>query len=215
MLRRLKRRLAPWVAWEDYVRLTLGWEAAKRAHAGLTELALSLRVRTIERAELERFAGDPAHEISERFLESFRPEQDLCVGGFVAGELACYGFFSAAPTNIDEQLRFHFPERWIYVYKGFTQPKFRGQRFRAHVLLGGIPALEEWLGPVEAPIGLVTLVLSDNRASLKALARIGFRYQGHFPVLRLRARAYPLAVSRATPSDFFIQRAGSGASAFV
>jgi hypothetical protein len=81
---------------------------------------------------------------------------------------------------------------------------------RAAVLLRDIPTVEEWLGPVEEPIGLVTLVFFDNDASLKALGRIGFQRAEGFPVLRLRSRAYLLATRPAEPSDFFIHRIDSG-----
>lgn len=96
MVPRLKRRLAPWIAWEEYQRLTLSWPAAKFAQSALCEPPM------------------------------------------------------------------------------------------------------------------VTLVLSYNDSSLKALRGIGFQRAERFPVLRLRSRAYPLATAPAEPSNFFIHRIDSG-----
>jgi hypothetical protein len=86
MMLRLKRRLAPWIAWRSYQRLTLSWPAAKFAQGVLGEPPMALRVRALARAELERFAEEPAYGISPRFLERLKLRTDLCEGGFVGAE---------------------------------------------------------------------------------------------------------------------------------
>jgi hypothetical protein len=77
--------------WENYQRLTLSWRAAKFAQGALREPPMDLRVRAVERAELERFVEDPAYGISPRFLERLESRTDLCVGGFVGGSLRATG----------------------------------------------------------------------------------------------------------------------------
>jgi hypothetical protein len=210
LLRRVRGRLAPWIAWERYRRLTLRWGAAQSRRCAFNEPALPARIRPVQRSELERFAGDPAYDISARFLERLEPRPDLCLGAFLGAELAGYAFVSAAPTQIDESLRFHFPERWLYVYKAFARPNVRGKRLFNHIFLDGIPLIEQWLGPIEEPIGFVTLVRSDNQPSLKAFGRIGFRPEEDFAILRLRARPYLLAVPRLEAPEFFIEKVGNG-----
>lgn len=196
--------MAPWITWQTYRRLTLPWARAKAARVDFSALSTAVTVRLVERSDLERFAEDPVYEFSARLLEALYSRNDPCVGAFSAGTLVCYGFFSAAPTDIDEDLRFHFPPSWLYVYKGFTHPAWRGRRLRPFVLLNAIPLLQEWLGPVHEPDGLVTLVLSDNYSSLKALGRIGFEPQGEFRILRIANRPRLIAERRCPQSDFFI-----------
>jgi hypothetical protein len=164
-------------------------------------------VRAIERPELERLAQNPEHEISRRFLEGLASRDDLCVGGFIDGRLACYGFYSAAaPTDIDEALRFRFPAQWLYVYKGFTHPAHRGKRLRTRVLIGGMPAIAQWRGAHPEPAGFVTLVLSYNQPSLKALRRIGFEPQQSFPVLKLGGCTVLRVRDDDRASGFFIEK---------
>lgn len=117
-----------------------------------------------------------------------------------------YGFFSPAPTDIDEYLRFQFPIRWIYVYKLFTHPSWRGRGLGPFLLLKGISALEDWLGPISDPIGLVTLALSDNHASLKAFGRVGFEKRTQFHVLRIRRSPWLIRLPPQEHEDFYIEK---------
>jgi hypothetical protein len=204
---RLRRALAPWFERQRYERLTLAWTAAKQAYGAMQGGEPAVSVRAIERPELERLAQNPENEISRRFLEGLAPRDDLCVGGFIDGQLACYGFYSAAPpTDIDDGLRFHFPAQGLYVYKGFTHPAHRGKRLRTRVLLGGMPAIAQWRGAAAEPAGFVTLVLSYNQPSLKALRRIGFQPQQSFPVLKLRSRAFLRVRDDDRARGFFIEK---------
>lgn len=210
LLRRLRGRLAPWIAWQRYRRLTTRWSAARRARSAVYDPPLPVRIRPLERPELERFAGDPGCDISARFLERLEPRPDLCLGAFVGAELAGYAFVSAGPTQIDEYLRFHFPERWLYLYKAFMRPHFRGKRLLSHIFLGGVPLIEQWLGPIEEPIGFVTLVRSDNELSLKAFSRVGFRPEEDFAMLRLLSRPFLVAMPPVEPSGFFVEKIRNG-----
>jgi len=206
LLGRTRRRLASWIAWQSYRCLTQRWEGAQRARSALDEPLLPARIRPLERPELRRFARDPAYEVSARFLERLEPRRDLCLAAFVGAELACYGFVSAAPTEIDERLRFHFPRGWLYVYKAFTHPRFRGKRLLSEVFLRGLSFVEDWLGAAGRPLGFVTLVLSGNEASLRAFGRIGFQPAERFAVLRLRCWPYAFAMPGRERSGFFIEK---------
>lgn len=204
--RRLRSRIAPWIEWQNYQCLTLSWSKAQFARGALTEPPVPVELRRLDRSDLLRLAGDPVYDFSLRFLQRLESRDDLCFAAFASGQLVSYGFFSAAPTDIDEYLRFHFPIRWIYVYKGFTHPGWRGRRLWPFVLLNALPALLEWLGPVNEPAGLVTLVLSDNRSSLKALGRIGFRLESQFPILRMRRRPWLISLPPQEQEDFYIEK---------
>jgi hypothetical protein len=73
-------------------------------------------------------------------------------------------------------------------------------------MLNSIPALEEWLGPISEPLGFVTLVVSDNRSSLKTFGRIGFEKQLQFPILQVRRRPWLLYLPPYEPGEFHIEK---------
>ena len=153
-----------------------------------------------------RFARSPSYEVSLGYLDRLDERSELCLGAFIGGQLICYGFVSARPTDIDSELRFHFPERWLYVYKIFTLPEYRGHELWSHLFAGGLKHVEEWLGDIQEPAGFVTLVVSDNTACLEALRRIGFQHQEDFQVLRVRSQGYPVGRPFTPQADFFIHR---------
>lgn len=193
LARRIRKRLAPWIEWQRFQCLTLPWQEAEHRRAALPAAPPGIAVRRIDRPELERLAQDPANDISAAFLRTLQGRDDLCFGAFAGPRLAAYGFFAHAPTAIDPHLRFVFDESWVYIYKAFTRPDWRGRRLWPQVLLSALPELHAWRNGRVALAGLVTLVLADNPPSLRAFARLGFRRQAQMPVLRLRRRALVLA----------------------
>lgn len=139
---------------------------------------------------MERFSADPEYDLSSRFLERLQARPDLCIGAFVDARPVCYAFVSSSATQIDEHLLFHFPERWLYIYKAFTHPEFRGKRLLNELFLHGLPLIGEWVKPTVDPLAFVTLVLSHNGPSLKAFGRMGFQPEDHFALVRLSSRPF-------------------------
>jgi len=122
------------------------------------------------------------------FLEAIATRDDLCFGAFAGGKLVSYRFFAIRATAIDAHLRFQFPLRWIYAYKAFTHPAWRGKRLHRLLLLRSLPEVARWLQGSREPRGFVTLVLSDNAPSSSAMARVGFSPFDSFSVLRIGSR---------------------------
>lgn len=179
-----KRLLAP-LAWrETYRCMRMPWDEP----AATAAASAPLDVRVLDRPELARYGRDAAYEISAGFLEGIAARDDLCVGAFSGSDLVSYSFFAKQPTDIDSHLRFHFPPGWIYAYKIFTHPAWRGRRLHREVFLRSMPEIKRWLPGARAPLGFVTLVLSDNESSAKALARVGFEPVASFSVLRVLSR---------------------------
>jgi hypothetical protein len=145
-------------------------------------------VRVLDRSDLARYSRETLYEISARFLEGIAARDDLCVAAFSGSQLVSYRFFALQATDIDAHLRFQFPPGWIYAYKAFTHPAWRGRRLHREVFLRSLPQVSRWLPGPRAPLGFVTLVLSDNAASAKALARVGFEPFTSFAVLRVLSR---------------------------
>lgn len=187
LARRLaKRALGGWIWRDTYRCLRLPWRQAASPGAPAGE---GIELRALERSELERYGAQAAYELSPRFLAGQAARDDLCFGAFAGGRLASYCFFALQPTDIDASLRFRFAARWIYVYKAFTHPAWRGRRLQQQVFRGAQPAVRRWLQGREPCHGFVTLVAADNLASLNAFARLGFGQAESFRVLRIRSRA--------------------------
>lgn len=203
--RAAKRLLGPLIWRETYRCLTLSWDQAGALAVQTRGAAPELQVRLLEREELRRYGRDSAHEISAAFLDGIAGRDDLCFGAFVDGRLAAYRFFALRQTAIDAHLRFHFPPRWIYAYKAFTLPAWRGKRLHRELFVRSLPELGRWLGGLEVPLGFVTLVMSDNPSSAAALRRLGFGPLDSFSVLRVRRRPWVIAPSREEPEGFRIE----------
>jgi hypothetical protein len=130
---------------------------------------------------VRQFAEDPAYELSQSFLNEAYAKGDRCYGFVNGNVLASYGWYSDKPTRIDPaQLVLHFNDRYIYMYKGFTHVKHRGQRLHA---IGMTRALEAYLA--EGYRGIVSYVEWNNFASLKSCYRMGYRDFGNVYVARL------------------------------
>jgi GNAT superfamily N-acetyltransferase len=180
MRKRIFRALVrPLVDRQVYECLTLNWPATVRPSSG--EPAAGVEVKELQHAELARLRSISALEVSEKFVRSLAPRPDRCFGAFVGDALVSYVFFApASPTAIDEHLRFQFPRGWIYVYKAFTLPAWRGKRLLPHLLIEAMSHLQQRQ--------FVTLVVSENRNSRKAFEHCGFQLIERFPVWRVMSR---------------------------
>ncbi len=125
--------------------------------------------------------GKPEYEMSERFLREAFDKGDECYG-FVDGEvLAAYGWYSNSPTAIDAPgMKLHFDPRYIYMYKGYTQVKYRGQRLHAIAMNR---ALAAYLA--KGYKGLISYVEWNNFGSLKSCYRIGYQDFGNIYLARM------------------------------
>jgi hypothetical protein len=200
-----KRSLAPLLWRQTYRCLRLPWKQAEAAAPAASEPAIPIEIRHLHHAELARYGREPEYEISAPFIDEIAQRDDLCFGAFVDGKLASYRFFALQPTAIDRYLRFHFPARWIYAYKAFTLPSWRGKRLHRELFLGSLPALRGSLQGLREPLGFVTLVVSDNRPSLKAMMRLGFSPFESFSMLKVFSRPHLVSPSGDEAGPFCIQ----------
>jgi hypothetical protein len=152
--------------------------------------------RFFEPAELESFAKDPENELTAEFMRSAFARGDRCFGFVVDGALASYGWYSTKQTEAGEGLVLHFDPSYVYMYKGFTHPKFRGQRLHA---IGMAAALAAYAN--EGAKGLISYVDSTNFSSLKSCYRMGYKTFGRVGILKTK-RGY-------------VTRASSGCGAYA
>ncbi len=130
------------------------------------------------------FARDPGSDMREDFLQEALSKGDECYGISDGSTLAAYGWYSLKPTRIDPpELTLHFSRDYVYMYKGFTHVRYRGQRLHA---IGMTLALRHYLS--KGFKGLVSYVESDNFDSRKSVLRMGYVEFGTIYVVRLFGR---------------------------
>lgn len=130
---------------------------------------------------LREFVRDPGNDLSPGFLEEALSKNDECYGILAGGALAAYGWYSRGPTRIDPpDLVLHPGHRYVYMYKGFTHPDYRGRRLHA---IGMTLALQHYLA--RGFKGLVSYVESNNFSSLHSVLRMGYEKFGTVCVLKV------------------------------
>jgi hypothetical protein len=196
-----KRSIGRWVWLETYRCLRLLWKQAQAAAAPTD----GFDFRLLERGKLALYGKAGEYDFSPRFLQGLASRDDLCFGAFADGKLVSYCFFALMPTAIDSYLRFHFPQRWIYAYKAFTHPSWRGKRLHQQVFLQALPEIGRWVRGIRDPLGFVTLVVTENVTSLNAFTRLGFMPFESFPVLRIASRRRLLSGLEEESRAFYIE----------
>jgi hypothetical protein len=137
-------------------------------------------------AVVREFARVPENGLSESFVEEALSKGDACYGICDGGTLASYGWYSTAPTRIDPpDLFLRFCRDYVYMYKGFTHLRYRGQRLHG---IGMTLALRHYLAAGYK--GLVSYIESNNFDSLKSSFRMGYSEFGSVYVLKLFGRCF-------------------------
>jgi len=150
--------------------------------------------------ELARFAHDGAHDMSDDFLRTAHARGDRCYALFDGDSLAAYGWYSDLPAPIDEHFVLHFDPAYTYMYKGYTVPAYRGKRLHAVGMCRALRAFTE-----EGKQGLISMVLSNNFASLHSVTRMGYRIFGQAYVLRLGNRSFTYATRGCRDYGFWVE----------
>jgi ribosomal protein S18 acetylase RimI-like enzyme len=123
---------------------------------------------------------NPEYEIEKEFLDEAVVKGDSCFAILDGHRLASYGWYSTKPTKVNEDLELQFDERYVYMYKGFTHPNYRGQRLHA---VGMTMALDHYR--TQGYRGLVSWVEANNLSSLRSCYRMGYRDFGEIYIVKL------------------------------
>lgn len=123
----------------------------------------------LDEAALRRYAQMPGHELDDAFLTSALAKGDRCWAIRDGERLAMYGWYARKPTPVFANLALRFDPAWVYMYKGYTHPDYRGKRLHA---IGMAQALVALTG--EGLKGLVSQVERNNFSSLKSVGRMGY-----------------------------------------
>lgn len=147
---------------------------------------------------LRAFAADPATEMSEAFLDAALAKGDECYAICDGPRLAAYGWYATSATTAGSpDLVLHFRDEYVYMYKGFTDPRYRGQRLHA---IGMTRALAQYRG--RGFRGIVSYVESTNFDSLKSCFRMGYKVFGSIYLIGLRGRRFAFSSPGCKPFGF-------------
>jgi hypothetical protein len=111
--------------------------------------------------------------------------------------VAAFGWYSNQPTAIGGDLVLRFDPSWVYMYKGYTLPTYRGKRLHG---VGMTLALRAYTG--RGARGLISYVKSSNFQSLRSTEKMGFRIFGDIYVLRALGRVLTWATPGCQPYRF-------------
>jgi hypothetical protein len=152
----------------------------------------------LARHELVHFADDAAKEMSRAFVDEALRNGAECYAIRDGQTLAAYGWYSARPTPIHPpELVLRFDDSHVYMYKGFTDKRYRGQRLHA---IGMTRALQHYLDAGYR--GIVSYVESTNFDSLKSCFRMGYQVFGSVYVVRIFGRYFAWASPGCDPFQF-------------
>jgi ribosomal protein S18 acetylase RimI-like enzyme len=139
--------------------------------------------RVLDANTLRRFSAIQRYGLSQSFLDEALAKGDECYGILDGDRLASFGWYSVEPTMISDDLRLHFDRRRVYMYKGFTDPDYRGQRLHAIGMTHALKLYRE-----RGSKGMVSYVDASNFDSLRSCWRMGFQEVGQIYYLRTADR---------------------------
>jgi hypothetical protein len=145
-----------------------------------------LRFLKLTDENLVKATATPEYGIQGDFLKSALRKGDECYAILDGDKIASYGWYARTATPLDpDDLILKFDSSYVYMYKGFTLDRYRGQRLHA---IGMTRALAEYKQRGFA--GLVSYVESNNFDSLKSCYRMGYRPCGRIRVVRIGGKYY-------------------------
>ena len=143
--------------------------------------------RRVDAPEFYDLIGEE-QQITEDFINHARSRGDWCYCIENGNEIASYGWYSKEPVPAGNELLLHFSPTFLYMYKGFTRPAFRGQRLHARGMIQGLN-----IADAEGYGGLIGYVDAYNSASLKSARRMGYVIFGTCFAVRAFGRVFSFA----------------------
>ena len=147
-------------------------------------LASNYSSRFMTESELRACSEDPDCKLPAEFLDLALARGDRCYGIFDGPQLASYGWYGyQSPNQFNDELDIVFNPQWVYMYKGYTMPQYRGQKLHAAGMARALAAVT-----TEGYEGLISCVAAVNGPSLRSCERMGYVTFGCVNVCRWVAR---------------------------
>ena len=138
------------------------------------------RFAAVELAGREGFADE---EGMGAFCEEAALRGDWCDCIMDGDTIASSGWYAtgAVPAMDDTWIR--FSSRYLYMYKGFTSPAYRGLKLHAYGMgHAAVDAVDNGY------LGLISFVEVQNESSLRSVARLGYQIFGTCTQIRVAGR---------------------------
>jgi hypothetical protein len=137
--------------------------------------------RPLTSDDIRHFACDASSGLDPLLASRIAGGWDFCLGAFLAGRLAAYGWFARgsieAEHNRGEQpgtgVAISFSRNVAFAYGGFTHPDFRGRRLHSAVKLHGLRLLA-----ADGVRYLLTTTDWTNWAAIRSFDRLGAQRLG-------------------------------------
>jgi len=146
--------------------------------------------------EFSRLADAP-RLASDEFYAGVIARGDRCHYMADGDRVAGYGWYATAPVPESDDTWIHFSPDYVYMYKGFTAPEYRGKQLHAY---GMAHAAAE--ACARGYKGLISFVEVHNEQSLRSVARLGYRTFGTCVRLRLFGRTLTFSSPGCRPYGF-------------
>jgi hypothetical protein len=173
---------------------------------------MTLRVEDIDPKYLGEVAPFTCHRASAKEFSQLPGAGDLAVPAFYEGAaqrgdwsyyvldgetIASYGWYSTGAVPVVEDRSISYSPRFVYMYKGFTRPEYRGHQLHAygmaHAAAGAVAQGYE---------GLISYVEIHNEGSLRSVARLGYRSFGTCYRARVLGKTMTFSSSGCEPYGF-------------
>ena len=136
--------------------------------------------------EVRAYTGHETIDLSDEFLNTALAKGDLCCAILHGHALASYGWYSTQATLLNPHLRLSTADNYTYMYHGYTQQNYRGQRLHAIRVMHGLQAyLRKGAEDTNRIKGLIFYVEADNHRSLRSAARLNAQNFGRVVAIRL------------------------------
>ena len=147
-------------------------------------------------ADFSRLADAPKLA-SEEFYEGAIARGDRCHYMADGDRVASYGWYATQPVPAVDDTWIHFSPEYVYMYKGFTSPEYRGKQLHAY---GMAHAATE--AKARGYRGLISYVEVQNEGSLRSVARLGYRTFGTCVRLHVFGRTLTFSSPGCRPYGF-------------
>ena len=129
---------------------------------------------------LADYTGQTEYDLPHSFVRRALAVNDECFAIRDGDRLAAYGWYSSNENHFSDELTLRFSGEWVYMYRGFTHPAYRGQRLHAIGMTMALAAYQ-----ARGFKGLVSCVEARNTASLRSVYRMGYQRFGKIYGIRL------------------------------
>jgi len=179
--------------WARVMRLVRPWLVLVRVNVRdiysdieVAESENGISIREPSPNELLAASSEHPNQLSPTFVNDALTRHDFCVAAFDGSRMIGWVWGSVDKAPHDEGLAVQVNPPYLYGYKGYTAPEYRGRRIWAR-----IAELRNKIGAERGCSRFVGFVESHNHAAIQANKRLGNRLVGYAGYIKFFGKSYP------------------------